>query len=131
MKTLIRFIFELKGDFDPQVITRKVALEPSETSRKGKAVNPKRAKQYDYWCLDSGYVNSLDFEEITKDIYSQLKQKREQISAVIKEFNITAVFSVVAKIDAGHTPSMYFSDDIVKLASEFGAFFDIDLYVND
>ena len=53
MKTLIRFIFELKGDFDPGLLPEMLLLSCHETSRKGEAVNPKRAKQYDYWYLDS------------------------------------------------------------------------------
>jgi hypothetical protein len=130
MKTLLRLAFELRGDFDPHVITREVALEPSEIWRKGDPGTYKGTKQYDYWCLDTGYVNTLDLEEMSKDVYSKLKLKREQFSKVIAEYDLTAVFVVVAKIDNGNTPSLCFSKDIVKLGGEFGAFFDIDLYVN-
>ena len=131
MKTRLRFVFELRGDFDPNVITREVALEPSEVWRKGDSGTHKGIRQYDYWCLDTGYVNTLDLEEIAEDIHNKLKLKREQLSKVIADYDITTVFTVVAKIDGNHTPAVSFSEDIVKLGSEFGAFFDIDLYVND
>lgn len=131
METLLRFIFELRGDFDPNDITSEVALEPSETWRKGELGTFKRPKEYDFWCLDTGYINTLDLGEITQDIYSKIKLQREVISKLIKEYDITTVFSVVAKIDGSNTPAVFFSEDIVKLGGEFGAFFDIDLYVND
>lgn len=130
MKTLLRLIFELKGEFSPDMISSTVSLLPSETWRKGDVGKFKVAKQYDYWSLDSGYVNTLDISEVSESIYSKLKQKKAEFTKLISETNLTAVFSLIAKIDGDNTPSITFPEEVVKLASEFGASIDIDLYVN-
>lgn len=130
MKTMIRISFELKGDFNPQEITQKIGLEPSETWKKGDKGKYKGIRQYDFWCLDTGYINSVSIDEISKGIYNLLKLHREKIAKLISDCGITSVFQIVAKIDGDNTPSIFFSEDIVKLASEFNSYFDIDLYVN-
>ena len=130
MKTLLRLVFELRGSFDPSLVTHEVTLEPSEAWRKGDKGKFKALKQYDYWCLDSGYINTLDISEVSGGIYDKLKQKKTEFSKLISVHELTVVFSVIAKIDRTNTPSISFSEEIVKLASEFGASFDIDLYLN-
>ena len=129
MNTLLRFIFELKGSFDPDFVTREIALEPSAVWRKGDKGKFKAVKEYDYWCLDSGYITTLDISEASEGIYEKLKQKQAELSKLISDHELTAVFSVIAKIDGSNTPSVSFPEQIVKLASEFGASFDIDLYL--
>ena len=130
MKTLLRFVFELKGDFSPDVISSRVSLQPTEVWRKGDVGKFKVAKQYDYWSLDSGYVNTLEIYEVSESIYANLKQKKAEFTKLISETNLTAVFSIVAKIDGDNTPSISFPEEVVKLASELGASIDLDLYVN-
>jgi hypothetical protein len=132
MGTTIRFKFELKGDFDPKTVTTRAGLEPTSFHRKGdQSKYGKNKLDFDYWCLDTGYINSLDLEEISSTIYQQLKTKEDQFSAIIKEFNLLAVFSVVAKIENQNAPSVHFSKELVGLANILHASFDVDLYVAD
>ena len=130
MATKVQVYFVLKGTFDPDTVTNTLNIKPTEQWREGQKGKSGIKKKYDSWIVSTGYVETLDSEDLVEKVYKILLPSKDLISKVIKDFSLIANFIVVAKVEDQETPSLGFENYIVKFAGEIGASFEIDLYVN-
>lgn len=125
--------FALKGDhdFDPDLITTRLGIDPSNVLRKADPT-PKTTS----WLLSSGKVVAevVDVYAMSSHLISQLSPLTEQIKRLMTELNLSAVLQVVLRItmdDAKPTPVIGFDSETIKFLSAVGAFIDVDTYRNN
>jgi len=122
--------FALMGDdVDPDLITRKLGITPSEISRKGVPI-PK----FDSWRLSTGKLSAgcVDVYAMAEQIVAVLLPKAEEIQDLIRKYNLTAYLNVVlifANDEHTSTPAIGFSRDIIQFLAKVDAAIDVDTYV--
>ena len=122
--------FALMGDdaFDPDVITQRLGIEPSEVMRKADP-RPKISR----WTLSSGKVvdEVVDVYAMSSELVSRLADSRETIKELMAELRLSAVLQVVLRItmdDTKSTPAIGFDEKTIHFLSNVGASIDVDTY---
>jgi hypothetical protein len=123
----------LKGDyaFDPDVITRRLVIEPTRVMRKA---DPRTKTTM--WMLSSGKVvdEVVDVYAMSSKLVSRLAGSSESIKQLMAELRLSAVLQVVLRItmdDTKSMPAIGFDENTIKFLSNVGAFIDVDTYRND
>ncbi len=60
----------------------------------------------------------------------KLKDKSAIINELKREFGLECRFTIVIKINDGHTPAFHLDNPVIDFANSIKADFDIDLYAN-
>ncbi|WP_236337214.1 DUF4279 domain-containing protein [Paenibacillus auburnensis] len=64
------------------------------------------------WVIDTGYQESLDVNEQLQQIVTQLRGKALIINEMKQIHSMECKFSIVIKIEEGHTPALYLDKSI-------------------
>jgi Domain of unknown function (DUF4279) len=120
--------FKLVGDFEPDVVTKEIGIEPSRTKLKGHPI-PK----YDSWHYSNGKVvaDLIDVYEMSSKLIAVLQPKTRAISDAIKKHGLMAELQVVLWISMDEeisTPAIGFDQNTIKFLSNVGATIDVDTY---
>ncbi len=121
--------FKLYGDdFDPNIISETIGLEPTRTRRKGEP----RAK-FSFWILSIGKVESeaIDVYEMASKLVKKIKPHKDKIIKAIKAHGLSAELQVVLWIPTDEsisTPAIGFETETIQFLSDIGASIDIDSY---
>jgi hypothetical protein len=77
------------GDFDPETITARVGLKPSEAWTKGEQnERTHRERKFSRWSLNSRLERSASLEDHLKDVLEQALPKTEQFRQVGEEYQV-------------------------------------------
>ena len=123
--------FALRGDdFDPDVITHIVGIQPTSTRRKGTPA-PKCA----VWKISLGKVEGeiIDVYELSSALVSKLLPYQDRIAMEKEELGLDAVLQVVLWIttdESKKTPAIGFDSQVIAFLNAVGAGIDIDTYRN-
>lgn len=117
-------------DFDPDVVTQLVGIQPTSARRKG-VPTPKRTS----WKLSAGKVEGdfIDVYELSSALVSKLLPYSERIEQVKQKFGLHAVLQVVLWIttdDSKPTPAIGFEPEVIAFLNSVGASIDVDTYRN-
>ncbi|WNO10598.1 DUF4279 domain-containing protein [Teredinibacter sp. KSP-S5-2] len=128
-----RVYFALEGDdFDPDEVTKFLGIEPTSIKRKGSKVPGKIPKMNSWQFSTENIVNDfIDVFEMSTEIVTKLKPKKDLILEAMKRFNASPRFEVVLwfSMNEEHsTPAIGFEVETVEFLGEIGAFVDIDTY---
>ena len=120
--------FKLVGDFDPDVVTKEIGIEPSRVKRKG---HPR--PKYDFWHYSHGKIvgDFIDVYEMSAKLIAVLQPKTREISDAIKKHSLMAELQVVLWISMDEeisTPAIGFDQNTIEFLSKVGATIDIDTY---
>ena len=115
-------------DFDPNLITQRLGIEPSKIRRKADP-RPKITS----WELSSGEVvgEVVDVHALAAPLVGRLAPHTDHIKQLVSELDLSAVLQVVLHIsrdDAKSTPAIGFDSATVKFLGEIGASIDVDTY---
>lgn len=122
--------FKLVGEFDPDIVTKELGIEPTRVKRKGSPM-PK----YDAWHYSQGKATAdfIDIYEMSSKLIETLDPKANAIVEVIKKHKLIAELQVVLWItmnDEISTPTIGFEQNVIQFLSKVGASIDIDTYRN-
>jgi len=125
--------FSLWADhaFDPEVITKRLGIEPTRVIRKADP-RPKISS----WELSSGKVvdEVVDVYELASQLVSRLAPVAERVQQLISDLDLSAVLQVVLRItmdDTKSTPAIGFDREVIRFLGTVGASIDVDTYRND
>jgi len=133
--------FSIFGEeFPVNEVTQLLNLEPTESYNKGDVIDrgnndnlissTVHYRKETAWVLSSGYQQSYDVKEQLGQILELLKDKAVIINQLKNKYRLDCLFSIVIKIENGHTPGLYLDNEQIGFANSIKAEFDIDLYAN-
>jgi len=130
-KTKVKVNFEIWGDdFNVENASKILDIYPSKIRNKRDKSTYSNVKiKKTSWSFSTDYQESLDINEQLKFITNILNDKKQELQKIKKSYNVNYQISIVIKIENNQSPAIYLESDIIRLADEIQAEFDIDLYV--
>jgi uncharacterized protein DUF4279 len=121
------FLAVLEFGNNPEVVTKLLGIQPSESWVKGDPLpgHPASHRTHSRWALKSGLSMSSSFEEQITALLSRLELIEAQVRAVAAQFN--AVIWVAA-YPTNCNPVFSISPEIASKLGNLGLGLDIDIY---
>ncbi len=125
--------FALTGDnFDPQIVTEKIGVVPTEKWNKGDKGKYKATVDYSSWIL-STYKGKeyLMVDNLVNEVIEQLFDKIEVINELKNQFNLDSVLEIVMYIDTNEeqsTPSLGHDLKTIEFLYRTQTKTDVDIY---
>jgi hypothetical protein len=118
--------FTIADSFDPNEITRRVGIHPSDCWRKGE-LHPKtgRERKFSRWSLRSRLDEQMSLEEHIRDVLAQLEQSSSAFQQVSREFG--GCMELVAYYHEQYT-GLYFDSELVIGLAKYALSVDFDFY---
>ena len=128
--------FALTGDdFDPNLITARIGIEPTETQRKGDQGKYKPKLSFSSWKLSTEKgKESIFLDNLVTEIIDQLYEKIEVINQLKKEFKLSSVLEIVMDIDINAeqtTPALGHDLNVIEFLYKTKTRTDVDIYRYD
>lgn len=134
--------FALRGtDFNPELATQRLGIQPTSVTHKGE-VKPGKSANF-YYPPAKCSIWEVSTEEVTQeviDVYamalkitSQLEHKADEIAKLVQELQIKAYLQVVLHLteeEGVPMPMIGFEPQTIAFLAKVGAFIDIDTYKN-
>lgn len=116
--------FCLGGAFDPDEITRKVGVPPSETARPGDAIGRGHHKrQNSLWMLRSRLQSSGDLDQHVRDVLDQLDSSGEAFAEVSRE---RRGIMVIVGFSRDYAPAISLEQETVRRLSQYALRLDVE-----
>jgi Domain of unknown function (DUF4279) len=116
--------FCLYGTFDPDEITRRVGVVPSETARPGDTIGNYGAKRkVSLWALRSRLDSSNSMEMHVTDILDQLDTRKLLFADLIRELK---GFVRIVGLPQNYGPAVSLEPETVARLAEYGLGLDVD-----
>jgi hypothetical protein len=130
-QTNIMAKLSIYGDnFNPQVITDYLNIQPEEWWLKGDNVAGKATKRNkSCWRVSTGYQESLDVNNQLSEVIKLFQGKSDKLIELIHSHNLEVFIAIVVNIENNQKPAIYFDRRAIKFVHEIEAQIDIDLYV--
>jgi Domain of unknown function (DUF4279) len=118
--------FSVTGGFDPDDITRRVGVPPTEAWRKGD-LHPRTRleRKFSRWSVRSRLALDRSLEDHIGDVLSQLDERRADFQAVAAECG--GCMQLVGYFHEGY-PGLHFDAGLVEQLSQYRLSVDFDLY---
>jgi hypothetical protein len=82
--------FHIKGSFDPEEVTRRVGITPTETASEGDAISgSSKGRPCSLWALHSRLKRTDPLEQHVQDVLDQLDANRGAFEELSREFGGT------------------------------------------
>lgn len=138
--TQIKLIFVVFGKFfSPEELTKLINIEPSNTWKFGDEIKTNISyrkkntklpqKKESGWEYSSGFIQTLDFNEVSSPFEVLFSEKAAVLKDYIKKNNLEASLHVVIEIANNQAPGLNFSSKLISLIHTLGAEVDIDTYI--
>lgn len=124
--------FAIKGEFNPDDITRRLGLKPSKVWKKGDKRDNGTEYDFSYWefgfCDEYQVVTEKQMHKTLGPLFS----KSAILNEIRKEFDVIYVLEVVSAVYSENaTPCLAPSMEVIDFCHETRAEIDIDLYVGE
>ena len=132
-KNEVEVYFSLKGDFDPDLISMKLDIEPTRKNKKGDKGQYSQRLNFSLWEFSSGKISdeSVDIYEISSDLVENLSTKVKTINKIIDEYQLISTLQTViclAPDEDASTPVLGFNLDVIKFLYQTKTAIDVDIY---
>ena len=99
--------FALTGDnFDPQIVTERIGITPTEKWTKGDKGKYKPTLDYSYWKLSTDKGREyIMVDSLVDEVIGQLFDKIEIINELKNQFDLDSVLEIVMYIDTNEEQS--------------------------
>ncbi len=125
--------FALKGEIDPDIITKRLQLEPTKIRRKGEAIYSSN-KRYpcSSWELSTDIGKEyLDINSLVKEVLDKLTGLEDEICSIKSEFELCSILEIKLDIDTNPESSTpYIGHDLstIEFLYRTGTETDVDIY---
>lgn len=118
--------FTIADSFDPDEITRRLGVEPSDSWRQGD-IHPRTRmeRKFSRWCLNSRLAHSEPLETHIADVLAQLDQNADAFASISKEYG--GCMQLVGYFHEGY-PGLDFDAQLVARLARYGLSVDFDFY---
>jgi hypothetical protein len=139
--TQIKLIFLVSGDtFSQEDFSRLININPSNTWNKGDEItigsqyrkdNVFYRKNETVWEFTEGFIETLDFDDISKRFDELFCDKVHVIKGFVKEYSLNVNINVVVEIVNVQPPSLSLSKNFISILKDLDAEIDFDIYIYD
>jgi hypothetical protein len=114
-----------KGDFDPQTITDRLRLSPSESWKRG-TLNERAKREYTFslWSLNSRLDRSAALEDHIRDVLNQAENSAEAIQSLQSESPLLQAVGYFYE----YYPGFHLDRETVSKLARLGLEVDCDFY---
>jgi hypothetical protein len=138
--TQIKLILVISGEyFSISELTNLIKISPTQSWIKGDTIplqkgiyrkdNKIRIRNNTVWEFSTGFVKTLDFENLSNQFEKVFNNKITTLKYYIQEKKLESVINIVVEVVDEEKPSIHFNKRIVKIFEELGAEIDIDMYI--
>ena len=130
MESEIYAYFMLTGmEFDPDEVTAKVSINPTESWRKGDLISARGTRRHkeNGWSVYSKIEKSADLEEHINSVLEQLQPGWSDLRELCKFY--AAEIACVIYYRSGSVPAIHFDKSIVEKVHQLNAEIDVDFYI--
>jgi len=124
--------FALKGDFDPQVVTDRIGIEPSEKWKKGDKGRYKKTLDFSRWILSTDKGKEHMFiDKLVDEIVNKLFDKIQIINEIKEQFQLDSVLEIVMYVDTNEdysTPALGHDLKTIEFLFRTRTRTDVDIY---
>jgi hypothetical protein len=118
--------FHVRGSFEPDEITRRLGVKPTQVAREGDAIGKTSKKRpCSAWRLYSRLDEAEPLERHVQDVLDQLDDNRAEFEKLSREFNGT--MEVVGYFRESE-PGLSLKPEIVDRMAEYWLTLDCDFY---
>ena len=137
-KTNIKATFSISNyddDFDPNIITSRLKIQPTDLFVKGSLRPQIQPGQYrgiynrNAWILKTERKESIEIKNQLLELVNVLKAKKEILIELKNTFELEIDFGIVIYILDGNTPASYLPKEIIRFMADLDAGIDFDIYV--
>jgi hypothetical protein len=116
--------FCLGGAFDPDEVTRRLGVLPSETVKAGDAIwGTRRKRQNSLWMLRSRLQSSGDLDEHVKDVLDQLDTNRSAFVELSRELG---GIIVIVGFSRDYAPAISLEQETVERLAQYALRLDVE-----
>ena len=133
-KTNIYAEFRIMGDaFDPALVTRALAVQPTEVWQKGDCVYSNRGKctalrrQYTNWGYKTTTLETLYIDEPIQILQETYEDKVDSLLELKKQHDLSFSIDIVIEVENNEPPAMCLQGFILALHARI----DMDMYILD
>lgn len=122
--------FAIKGEFNPDDITRRIGLNPSKVWKKGDKSDNGTEYDFSYW--EFGFCDEYDVvtEKQMQKTLEPLLSKTAILNEIRKESDVVFVLEIVPTVYSENaTPCLAPSMEVIDFCHETRTEIDIDLYI--
>ena len=122
--------FAIKGEFNPDDITRRLGLKPSKVWKAGDKSDNGTVYDFSYW--EFGFCDEYDVvtEKQMQKTLEPLLSKTAILNEIRKDFDVAFVLEIVPTVYSENaTPNLSPSMEVIDFCHETRTGIDIDLYV--
>ena len=138
--TQIEFILVIFKDyFSLGELTDLLGINPTKSWIKGDLILPHnglfvkdnmvRFRQETVWQFSTGFIKTLDFDDVYYQFEKVFKNKFFVLKKYIQKNKLKTVIEIVVEIVDEAAPSIHFNKKLIKICKELGAEVDIDMYL--
>lgn len=138
--TQIKLILVIFGDFlTPDEITNLTKINPTNSWVKGDLIphhkglirkdNKILTRKESAWEYSTGFVQTLDFENVSNQFETMFRDKNLLLKKYINENGLDVTLNIVVEIADEEKPSIHFNKKIIELCNDINAEIDIDMYL--
>ncbi|MDL2283066.1 DUF4279 domain-containing protein [Odoribacter sp. OttesenSCG-928-G04] len=139
-RTQIKLILSIFGEyFSIDELTNLMKIKPTQTWTKGDIIplpqglcrkdNSTRIREYTNWEFSIGFIETLDFEDVSKCFEDIFENKIIILKNYIQEKGIEAVMNIIVEVYDNQSPGIHLNSQIIKISRALNAEIDIDLYI--
>lgn len=123
--------FRISGDdYDPAVISNILAIQPSESWKKGDKIrNTIKEREYTGWVMSTGYEESLDINIQLSKMINLLRTKEDCLLNIKDKYSLKYRFDIVINIEKQQVPAIYLDTDAISFSNKIGIEYDFDMYI--
>ncbi|MCQ4637782.1 DUF4279 domain-containing protein [Anaerovorax odorimutans] len=131
-KTTVRIDLRIMGDeYDPQKVTQKLNIQPTDTWRMGDYIRKTNLKfNYTGWLYSTGEEETLHINTQLRKIESLFLPKTDMLCELKERYLLDFSFDIVISICNHKIPVIYFESPFTQLVAKLDARIDFDIYVN-
>lgn len=123
--------FAFRGDnFDPDVLTQKLQINPSDSWRTGDPGKYIQQQKNSCWMLKSTENELLNLDKLVEEVIAKLSDKVEMINILKKEYNLETILEIIMYVDVNEeqsTPWISHNKQILNFLYFTGTTMDLDI----
>ena len=129
---MVELILAFEKEIDVYQLSDNIGIKCSKCKNYNETkINPiTHYRNPAYWCVNTGYIQTLEAERVIEIFVSLISPSIEKIQKVLVEYMGEAQIYIVTKVKDGLTPSIGVSRELMRIALQLDTDIDFDLYVD-
>lgn len=127
----IEFIVYGDNLIDHKELTQIIGVYPTKTRKKGEEIRSNLRAVDNSWIYQTSKLDTFYVEDLIENIYELINPIMHRLMNYLEKKSLRCKFNIVISTPFDESfPSLYFSEDFIKLCSLLNAPIDTDIYID-